>query len=295
MSNILPGSKPQVDPKLEDLAFITQDNKPRNSTLQKIKNLFLGTTNMGTTATTITGAVAEVNSQLNDKANLRDVKIFYSIYDIGLSDNDMTTDFSSNVLKMIKAMGKNRELVLSPYSGEANLNLYNSVKKWCGVSTDSYKVVIYSSYNGGENLPNKIEVYPNTNNGENKYLYGFYDNSLGTCKEVQNVEDTGWIDLPLLNGATTTDDKAMYRRIGKMVYFKGTVNNITTNDFIFGNLPIGFRPNSASGGGNIVVPLFLLGEDSPNKLNIYKNGNLQLSRKNDRNSCFLDSVMFVLD
>ena len=76
MSNILPGSKPQVDPKLEDLAFITQDNKPRNSTLQKIKNLFLGTTNMGTTATTVTGAVAEVNSQLNDLTNENNIFIY---------------------------------------------------------------------------------------------------------------------------------------------------------------------------------------------------------------------------
>ncbi len=122
-----------------------------------------------------------------------------------------------------------------------------------------------------------------------------YNGTLTTWKELATVDDTGWLDLPLLNGATTTSDKALYRRIGKMVYFKGVVNNITTNGFIFGNLPIGFRPNSASGGGNIPVPLFLPEEDIPSRLIIYKNGNLQLSRKNDKNTCYLDGVMFVLD
>ncbi|UZP02286.1 hypothetical protein JW813_11200 [Clostridium botulinum] len=114
-------------------------------------------------------------------------------------------------------------------------------------------------------------------------------------QELATVDDTDWIDLPLLNGATTTSDKAIYRRIGKMVYFKGVVNNITTDNFIFGNLPIGFRPNSKSGGPNIPVPLFLPGEDIPSRLTVYQNGNLQLSRKNDKNTCYLDGVMFVLD
>ncbi|NFT06829.1 hypothetical protein FDF26_07055 [Clostridium botulinum] len=114
-------------------------------------------------------------------------------------------------------------------------------------------------------------------------------------KRLATVDDTGWIDLPLLNGATTTSDKALYRRIGKMVYFKGVVNNITSDGFIFGNLPIGFRPNSESGGGNIPVSLFLPGEDTPSRLIVYKNGNLQLSRRNYNNTCYLDGVTFVLD
>ncbi len=114
-------------------------------------------------------------------------------------------------------------------------------------------------------------------------------------QELATVDDTDWIDLPLLNGATTTSDKALYRRIGKMVYFKGVVNNITTDNFIFGNLPIGFRPNSKSGGANIPVSLFLSGEDIPSRLSVYQNGNLLLAKKNDRNTCYLDGVMFVLD
>ncbi|WP_242862720.1 viral A-type inclusion protein [Clostridium botulinum] len=137
------------------------------------------------------------------------------------------------------------------------------------------------------------------NTGAGVKIYTRYANlSTNTFSEWQQlatVDDTGWIDLPLLNGATTTSDKAIYRRIGKMVYFKGVVNNITTDNFIFGNLPIGFRPNSKSGGPNIPVPLFLPGEDIPSRLTVYQNGNLQLSKKNDKNTCYLDGVMFVLD
>ncbi|WP_242845378.1 viral A-type inclusion protein [Clostridium botulinum] len=137
------------------------------------------------------------------------------------------------------------------------------------------------------------------NTGAGVKIYTRYANlSTNTFSEWQQlatVDDTGWIDLPLLNGATTTSDKAIYRRIGKMVYFKGVVNNITTDNFIFGNLPIGFRPNSKSGGPNIPVPLFLQGEDIPSRLTVYQNGNLQLSRKNDKNTCYLDGVIFVLD
>ncbi len=137
------------------------------------------------------------------------------------------------------------------------------------------------------------------NTGAGVKIYTRYANlSTNTFSEWQQlatVDDTGWIDLPLLNGATTTSDKAIYRRIGKMVYFKGVVNNITTDNFIFGNLPIGFRPNSKSGGSNIPVPLFLPGEDIPSRLTVYQNGNLQLSRKNDKNTCYLDGVIFVLD
>lgn len=191
--------------------------------------------------------IGDITTQLNDKANISDVRIYSNLADIGLSDDDMTTDFSSNVLKIIKAMGKNRKIILYPYNQSTNLNLYNSVKTWCGVNTDSYKVIIYSSYNGAENLPNKIEVYPNTNNGENKYLYGFYDNSLGTCKEVQNVEDSGWLDLPLRDGYTSLDGHTcQYRKINGSVKLRGCLKGFPAGNptsCTFASLPSGFRPS----------------------------------------------------
>ncbi len=159
------------------------------------------------------------DSQLKEKANLKDVKIFSNLADIGLSANDMTTDFSNNVLKIIKAIGANRRICLYPYQTESNTNLYNSIKTWCGFNTDAYQLYIDTSFNGAENLPNKIEVIPNYNNGNNKYFIGFFDNQLGICREIQFVDDTGWIDISsALNGKVK--GHARIRRIWNQVFFE---------------------------------------------------------------------------
>ncbi|MCS6108897.1 hypothetical protein DWV12_16400 [Clostridium botulinum] len=161
----------------------------------------------------------EIDLQLKEKANLKDVKIFSNLADIGLSANDMTTDFSNNVLKIIKAIGANRRISLYPYQTESNTNLYNSIKTWCGFNTDAYQLYIDTSFNGAENLPNKIEVIPNYNNGNNKYFIGFFDNQLGICREIQFVDDTGWIDISsALNGKVK--GHARIRRIWNQVFFE---------------------------------------------------------------------------
>ncbi|NFL87347.1 viral A-type inclusion protein [Clostridium botulinum] len=163
--------------------------------------------------------VDDNTSYLKEKANLKDVKIFSNLADIGLSANDMTTDFSNNVLKIIKAIGANRRISLYPYQTESNTNLYNSIKTWCGFNTDAYQLYIDTSFNGAENLPNKIEVIPNYNNGNNKYFIGFFDNQLGICREIQFVDDTGWIDISsALNGKVK--GHARIRRIWNQVFFE---------------------------------------------------------------------------
>ncbi len=196
----------------------------------------------------IDDAVGNITTQQKEKANLKDVKIFSNLADIGLSANDMTTDFSNNVLKIIKAIGANRRISLYPYQTESNTNLYNSIKTWCGFNTDAYQLYIDTSFNGAENLPNKIEVIPNYNNGNNKYFIGFFDNQLGICREIQFVDDTGWITLPLEGGAVAYESfqTPVYRKINNTVEItggiKGVTNFNTANMVIFSTLPTGFRP-----------------------------------------------------
>lgn len=186
-----------------------------------------------------TKSIEEVNSHLNEKANLSDVKIFTSLADIGLTINDMTTDFGANILKMIKAMGRNRKLVLYPYSAETNTNLYNSVKTWCGLDTDAYTIVIESSFNGADNLPNKIEVYPNTNTGNNRYFVGFYDNAMGKCREVATTEIFNFESL-LVNGWHVGNCSFRGKKIGNEMLIEGIiVNNLESpNKIIAQGLPI---------------------------------------------------------
>ncbi|WP_455794700.1 hypothetical protein [Clostridium butyricum] len=216
----------------QEHVYIAQGGKTRKTLLQKIKEFVIGTATMGTTANDITGAIAEHTSHLNEKANLSDIKIFTSLSDIGLTINDMTTDFGANILKMIKAMGRNRKLVLYPYSAETNTNLYNSVKTWCGVNTDAYTLVIESSFNGAENLPNKIEVYPNTNTGNNRYFVGFYDNAMGKCREVGMTEIFNFESL-LVNGWHVGNCSFRGKKIGNEMFIEGIiVNNLESPNII---------------------------------------------------------------
>lgn len=53
----------------QEHVYIAQGGKTRKTLLQKIKEFVIGTTTMGTTATDITGAIAEHTSQLNENAN----------------------------------------------------------------------------------------------------------------------------------------------------------------------------------------------------------------------------------
>lgn len=186
-----------------------------------------------------TKSIESLDAQMNEKANLSDVKIFTSLADIGLTINDMTTDFGANILKMIKAMGRNRKLVLYPYSAETNTNLYNSVKTWCGLDTDAYTIVIESSFNGADNLPNKIEVYPNTNTGNNRYFVGFYDNAMGKCREVATTEIFNFESL-LVNGWHVGNCSFRGKKIGNEMLIEGIiVNNLESpNKIIAQGLPI---------------------------------------------------------
>ncbi|EEP53166.1 hypothetical protein [Clostridium butyricum] len=144
-----------------------------------------------------TKSIESFDAQMNEKANLSDVKIFTSLADIGLSATDMTTDLASNLLKIITAAGANRQISLYPYESETNNNLYISIKTWCGFNTDAYHINIYTSINGKDNVPSKIEVIPNYNTGNNKMFLGFYDNALGVAQEIAITKKQ---QLTLLNG-----------------------------------------------------------------------------------------------
>ncbi len=184
-------------------------------------------TKVETNTTDITKLKTDVennSSQMKEKANLKDVKIFSSLSDIGLSANDMTTDFSNNVLKIIKNMGANRRISLYPYQTESNTNLYNSIKTWCGFNTDAYQLYIDTSFNGAENLPNKIKVIPNYNDGNNKIFIGFFDNQLGNCREVATTES---FEIKLLNGAsvylTDSNYSPYFIRVGQLATITGNI------------------------------------------------------------------------
>lgn len=140
--------------------------------------------------------VANFNNNLSGKfsgwkklATSDTVYSFNNYAELGMTVDDFVTDFATNVATIISKVGKNKKVHLYPYSGESNMNLYNSVKAWCGHSSDAYTVMIETSYNGSTNLPNRITVIPNASDGQDVEIVGFYDNVLGTAKIRANISD----------------------------------------------------------------------------------------------------------
>lgn len=58
--------------------------------------------------------------------------------------------------------------------------------------------------------------------------------------------DTNYIDLTLTNGALefSTDRRPGYMKVGKVIYIRGAVKNISAASVIIGTLPAGYRPSA---------------------------------------------------
>lgn len=70
-----------------------------------------------------------------------------------------------------------------------------------------------------------------------------------TVEELINAEeDTGWITLSLADGITAYNEAntPQYRKIGNLVFIRGTVKGITARNTVIGTLPEGFRPTKAN-------------------------------------------------
>lgn len=58
-----------------EAVYIAQDGKTRKTFLQKIKDFIIGTTTMGTTATDVTGAVAEIKKSVDENTTQLNAKV----------------------------------------------------------------------------------------------------------------------------------------------------------------------------------------------------------------------------
>lgn len=84
----------------QEHVYIAQGGKTRKTLLQKIKEFVIGTATMGTTATDITGAIAEHTSQLNDimknSSDFIPLPIESGI-EYEISDNYYTKNFDNSI------------------------------------------------------------------------------------------------------------------------------------------------------------------------------------------------------
>ena len=116
-----------------------------------------------------------------------------------------------------------------------------------------------------------------------------------TAKVNAVTADTGWITLPLTNGASAfiAEFPPQYRRIGKQVYLRGRVTRITAETFYFANLPEGFRPRDysprylASCNSTIFARVYLNGGTGNLVCEMMSDGNYPAERWMDINFSFL--------
>lgn len=119
--------------------------------------------------------------------------------------------------------------------------------------------------------------------------------SAASAKLNAATADTGWITLPLTNGAAPylAEFPPQYRRIGKQVYLRGRVSKITTETFYFATLPVGFRPSDysprylASCNSTIFARVYLNGGTGNLVCEMMSDGNYPAERWMDINYSFL--------
>jgi len=72
----------------------------------------------------------------------------------------------------------------------------------------------------------------------------YYQTAWGEWDVVDNT-DSGWIDLPLVNGITPYSEaqKPRYRKIGKVVYLSGVLRGVAEREKTVATLPVEYRPS----------------------------------------------------
>ena len=83
-------------------------------------------------------------------------------------------------------------------------------------------------------------------NDMNNYITWVYGNLLNEINNInERIVDTGWVNLVLESGVTqfTAGYNLQMRRIGNVVYCRGRIGNVTSNDTLISVIPAIFRPS----------------------------------------------------
>lgn len=100
---------------------------------------------------------------------------------------------------------------------------------------------------------------PNPNNAAYaRQFFSHYSNNIIYTRSLNNgvwnewtpltSVDSGWLDVTLSGNvqAYTSVNKPQYRKIGNVVYLRGSVKNVTSDNTTIGVLPVGYRPTNLS-------------------------------------------------
>lgn len=92
---------------------------------------------------------------------------------------------------------------------------------------------------------NYLELYLWDFSANPTFEYISFDSPLQALSLLKNaiIQDTGWLDMTLINGWTYQDDKPQYRVIDRQVFLRGDIDGADSTDRVFASLPPAYCPS----------------------------------------------------
>lgn len=211
----------------QEHVYIAQGGKTRKTLLQKIKEFVIGTATMGTTATDITGAIAEHTSQLNDITNSGYL--------------DISKDAKGVDYKTIKSNGFYRNVTGTPTVGTsgvlqvmANTDKWSIVYKWSTIS--NAVITEYISCKDGDNYSQWKQISNNQN------------------KEIELPLNSPYLEYAGVSAGYS--NKIIRKDNGTIIISfcvkKADGSRIAANELIgIANIPVGYRIKACFGSASI--------------------------------------------
>lgn len=137
-------------------------------------------------------------------------------------------------------------------------------------STHTARVRVLSMGDSGQK---SIYYIPCSKTNNCYYMQAYYSGGWGDWITTE-LNDSGWLDLPLATGITAYSDaqKPRYRKIGNEVFLSGVYRGVTGENVTIATLPSGYRPSK-----KIIVACASVGQIFT-KLTIETNGEIILNR-----------------
>lgn len=185
-------------------------------------------------------ADVDLLDKINDLEGKKADKYYMSLADIDLSDAEMSsTDLGANIKKILDAMKQYTTFKTYVYNNTPNF--LASITESATSKSDAYSIEINRTVNN--NIPNKVILQPNTNNGLVKEQWAFFDNVWGGFKEVARYES---LNVDLQNDWVQGHSSYEYNRVhytGEIPTFNWlikTTSAVSSGDII----ATGFKPLS---------------------------------------------------
>lgn len=209
-----------LEDAMKEIGSGTEENMTRiEGKIANLEDNVIGSELMGTIATTLRGAIAEhekdINALLKNGVISKPISSTFDSSKISTwTENGVYLTASSGIIDLPKGWSQGRHTVVVFSTGN-----------------DNYSFQLITPYAGTVTANKKIAFRSNIIEGSE-------------WKELSDGTDTGWTTIELLNDVLpyNTVEPLQYRKVGNMVYLRGAVKNITKTGVVIANLPTGFRP-----------------------------------------------------